>query len=164
MMDVMIVTSVAQQVPVTIHTLTPPPLLSPVRPSYPPSGTAYSWTLRDPRGATLGEGEVEVGDYGSFVWSFELPDNCNTGAATLTFAGHGITRSHVFDIQEFRKCVAPVCVCVCGGVGCCAVAGICLSSPADKQRCDCLFSVKWYCASAVKRRFALNVCACFWFS
>lgn len=72
------------------------------------SGTVRAeWTASDSQGVTLGKGQVEIGETGSFDLEIDIPDTPNLGPASVTFSTQwdgGTQRGqHSFQIQEFRR-------------------------------------------------------------
>ncbi len=67
------------------------------------------WLLYGPRGNKLGEGDVQLTDFGGFELELELPGTPNLGRARLQLvaydrAGNNVgSHQHVFQIQEFRR-------------------------------------------------------------
>jgi len=83
-------------------------------PTY-PTNVRLQYTIRDARYNEIGKGEVKaLSGYGAFSITFKVPDNANTGGASVEFKPEaadskeplGIQRDayvHGFSIQEFRR-------------------------------------------------------------
>lgn len=78
--------------------------------SMPVGQKSVSYTLQDPTGNTVGQGQALVNALGGFDFALELPTNMNLGYASLQLYAQGLTGAdygqdyyHQFQVQEFRR-------------------------------------------------------------
>ncbi|MBP7963970.1 MAG: Ig-like domain-containing protein [Caldilineaceae bacterium] len=71
---------------------------------------SVSFTVQDPTGNTVGQGQADVNALGGFDFVVELPTNINLGYANLQLYAQGVTGAdygldyyHQFQVQEFRR-------------------------------------------------------------
>ncbi len=70
-----------------------------------PQGVRFiTFTVRDPRGNEIAQGEVPVNDLGGFHLQFDLPENMNLGYTTVEMRTNTLERyHHSIQVQEFRR-------------------------------------------------------------
>lgn len=65
------------------------------------------WSVKDPRDNEIAKGEGNLNAFGAFDLKFKLPDNANLGYARIDLLTNsslsGVSYSHQFQIQEFRR-------------------------------------------------------------
>jgi hypothetical protein len=72
------------------------------------SGAHVGFVVHDARGVEIGKGDTSLDASGGFDLAFKLPATPNLGQATVRLeAGglpvDGVSHTHVFDVQEFRR-------------------------------------------------------------
>jgi uncharacterized protein YfaS (alpha-2-macroglobulin family) len=72
--------------------------------------TGMNYTVTDPLGNEIVNGQVTVDAFGGFDLAFTIPENANLGYAYVTLTANGnlgkvdsLSYSHEFQIQEFRR-------------------------------------------------------------
>jgi alpha-2-macroglobulin len=70
-----------------------------------PSGKhQVKYSVRDARGVVFSEGSADVQNtWGSFDFSFDVPDTINLGNAYMDIRYHNYSHSHTIQLQEFRR-------------------------------------------------------------
>ncbi len=68
------------------------------------AGQAVNWTLNDPRGNKVGEGQAKLSAAGTLDFVVTLPKDTNLGHHRLTLNGTGLPGGyHSLQVQEFRR-------------------------------------------------------------
>jgi hypothetical protein len=77
--------------------------------------TALTYTITEPQGNEIGNGQVDLNSMGGFDFAFTIPMETNLGYSQITFQASGpltnlnnTATSHSFQIQEFRRPVFEV--------------------------------------------------------
>lgn len=70
-----------------------------------PSGETVSYTINDPRGATVKQGECKLNEFGSYWESLSLTDTMPLGLYTISFtrpAHESLSSTYFFRLEEYK--------------------------------------------------------------